>query len=129
MLSFTPMKSKPFRKPVIRKFGDMSRLTHQEPPGVYECFDTGKGCRATTTIACRAHEVRRTSGGYPPGTLTSGDRVTGLLSFTIMTSRPFRKPVIRKFGDMSRLTQQEPTGTTKCFDPGQGLQGSPYDCL
>ena len=33
VLSFTAMKHKPFRKPRIRKFGDVSRLTRQQPQG------------------------------------------------------------------------------------------------
>jgi hypothetical protein len=33
VLSFPPMKHKPFRKPRIRKFGDVSRMTRSTFPG------------------------------------------------------------------------------------------------
>ncbi len=33
VLFFTAMKRKPFRKPRISTFGDVSRLTRQEPKG------------------------------------------------------------------------------------------------
>ncbi len=39
VLSFTAMKHKPFRKPRIRKFGDVSRLTQQKQPSPQGLYD------------------------------------------------------------------------------------------
>ena len=61
-----------------------------------------------------------------PGTET-GRVVTRVLSFTAMTKR-FRKPRIKKFGDVSRWTRQQPQG----FDPkGEDiqLQGNGYESI
>ena len=37
-------------------------------------------------------------------------RVTRVLFFSAMKHKPFRKPRIRKFGDVSRLTRLKPLG-------------------
>ena len=46
-----------------------------------------------------------------------------MLSFAAMKHKPFRKPQIRKFGDMRRLTRLQPTPK----GAGTQLQGDPYD--
>ena len=55
--------------------------------------------------------------------------VARVLSFSAMKHKPFRKPRIRKFGDVSRLTRQQPQGETKCQGVGQTLQGNQYECF
>ena len=50
------------------------------------------------------------------------NRVACVLCFTAMT-KPFRKPRIRKFGDVSQLTRQKSPNPAQ----GQGLQGYEID--
>ena len=50
-----------------------------------------------------------------PGTET-GRVVTCVLPFTAMKHKPFPKPRIRKFGDVSRLTQQKQPSPQGLYD-------------
>lgn len=67
-------------------------------------------------------------GGIGAGWLNKLKVVNGgpgrrVLLFPVMKHKPFRKPRIRKFGDVSRLTRRNPEN-----GDGQGTQGGiPYD--
>ena len=49
-----------------------------------------------------------------------------MLSFSAMEHKPFRKPRIRKFGDVIRWTRQQPQDTKS---EGAQLQGPGYESI